>query len=779
MGSGDSKLQFRSRINNLVKNKVTATDHEFWSVLFTAPLSLHDIFSLISPNDVRDIRTHQPGNLGIIIFKAIEQLYLFSQPENFGAEYTSARNSLRLLTRILPFVFEHNDDGFIDKLFFQNRLPLSPTKSPVQQKQVEKKEEKKEQPKDEESKSKKEEEKEEKKEEEKKEEKKEEIKKEGNKQEEKKNPNEELKKQPIIQDILITHIGEKTLTKPLAQVLIDTLMEVSFIPGFCIPPHQLNLNEEEIKKLKQGYPDSIEPQLLWDGGLCVPFGSRSPTSDQILNRTDVLRCFLAAFSSTLYIKVNECNQVENRFLTIATSNSTPHNITFLLSLLNTILTYDPTGSLPYSSVLASDPHENLVDVALHVLCTLLHYKFGNEEKTVETEGKKEVIRQTKNVFISTIAGMKKDEDFKFIFKGFSLLLNNRLYALNTYLPSSQKMIECHEELLVVLWKLLDENKDFRLYISKYEDVTQIVIPLLHFIYTSRQDQAKFPLIQMASFILLLLSSQREFGIALNTPFDQKVPSLELPIFSGNYAELLIIVLHKVIVTDKGICRPLFDCLLTIICNISPYTKSLSMVASVKLLGLFEAFSSKKFLYAGPKNHQYVYLLLEIFNNLIQYQYEGNTHLVYAIIRRKKVFWELTKTPDLNEIKQIIENRRKKEGDKKKTPPFEPTEEWLNEWKQKLPLQTCLTLIKVLVPEVERLCVGSMATEEDVLAYLKKTTLVGLLPVPHTIVIRTFQSNAQIDAFLTTYIYGLIYLRNLNPPMFDAKTIKLFTVNIID
>lgn len=74
---------------------------------------------------------------------------------------------------------------------------------------------------------------------------------------------------------------------------------------------------------------------------------------------------------------------------------------------------------------------------------------------------------------------------------------------------------------------------------------------------------------------------------------------------------------------------------------------------------------------------------------------------------------------------------------------------------------------------------SAATEEDVLAYLKKTTLVGLLPVPHTIIIRTFQSNEQIEAFLTTYLWGLIYLKNLNPPMFDSKTINLFTVNVVD
>jgi hypothetical protein len=34
---------------------------------------------------------------------------------------------------------------------------------------------------------------------------------------------------------------------------------------------------------------------------------------------------------------------------------------------------------------------------------------------------------------------------------------------------------------------------------------------------------------------------------------------------------------------------------------------------------------------------YVALLLETFNNIIQYQYEGNVNLTYAIIRRKEVF----------------------------------------------------------------------------------------------------------------------------------------------
>ena len=47
------------------------------------------------------------------------------------------------------------------------------------------------------------------------------------------------------------------------------------------------------------------------------------------------------------------------------------------------------------------------------------------------------------------------------------------------------------------------------------------------------------------------------------------------------------VFHKIIVSAHQRLQPLYDCLLTIIVNISPYLKSLSMVASNKLLHLIE------------------------------------------------------------------------------------------------------------------------------------------------------------------------------------------------
>lgn len=42
------------------------------------------------------------------------------------------------------------------------------------------------------------------------------------------------------------------------------------------------------------------------------------------------------------------------------------------------------------------------------------------------------------------------------------------------------------------------------------------------------------------------------------------------------------------------------------------------------------------LYASEANQTYVSLLLEMFSNIIQYQYVGNAHLVYAIVRRQEV-----------------------------------------------------------------------------------------------------------------------------------------------
>ncbi|GCB75365.1 hypothetical protein scyTo_0020356, partial [Scyliorhinus torazame] len=166
------------------------------------------------------------------------------------------------------------------------------------------------------------------------------------------------------------------------------------------------------------------------------------------------------------------------------------------------------------------------------------------------------------------------------------------------------------------------------------------------------------LMHIGVFILLLLSGERNFGVRLNKPYSVRVP-MDIPVFTGTHADLLIIVFHKIITSGHQRLQPLFDCLLTIVVNVSPYLKSLSMVAANKLLHLLEAFSTTWFLFTASQNHHLVFFLLEVFNNIIQYQFDGNSNLVYAIIRKRNVFHQLANLPtDPAAIQKALQKKKK-------------------------------------------------------------------------------------------------------------------------
>jgi hypothetical protein len=148
----------------------------------------------------------------------------------------------------------------------------------------------------------------------------------------------------------------------------------------------------------------------------------------------------------------------------------------------------------------------------------------------------------------------------------------------------------------------------------------------------------------------------------------------------------------------------YNCFLTIICNISPYCKKLNMVSSVRLLRLFKLFAQPRYLFDNEANHHLVFFLLETFDNIIQYQYEGNQQVVYAMIQNKNVFYQLNDL-QLPPIRASSEGKKpaKKEGEEAPEPEkaeFVPTVEWLSAWKKKLPLNTSLRLLQYLIPQLE-------------------------------------------------------------------------------
>ncbi len=90
-----------------------------------------------------------------------------------------------------------------------------------------------------------------------------------------------------------------------------------------------------------------------------------------------------------------------------------------------------------------------------------------------------------------------------------------------------------------------------------------------------------------------------------------------------------------------------------------------MVASTKLLHLIEAFSTHSFLFANDSNYYLVFFLLEILNNIIQYQFDGNSNLIYTIIRKRYVFFNLLNLQsDQKIIDEVLEKKSKKNEEQK-------------------------------------------------------------------------------------------------------------------
>uniref|UniRef100_A0A8C2CXY9 HID1 domain containing n=1 Tax=Cyprinus carpio TaxID=7962 RepID=A0A8C2CXY9_CYPCA len=773
MGNTDSKLNFRKAVIQLTTKTqpVEATDDAFWDQFWAdTATTVQDVFALLPAAEIRAVREESPSNLATLCYKAVEKLV---QGAESGCptekEKQIVLNCTRMLSRTLPYIFEDQDW----RGFFWSTVPGAGR-------------------------------------------------------------------------------DEDEGARPLAESLLLAVADLLFCPDFTVQSH------------KKGRPDSIEDmqsldscEYIWEAG--VGF-AQSPPLNYIhdINRTELLRLLLTCFSEAMYLLPTSDNCILNPWVTFFCSTENRHALPLFTSLLNVVCAYDPVGyGIPYNHLLFSDYREQLVEQAVQILIVTLEHEGGQPYRPPSPSSMEDQDSVgPNNLFVNYLSRIHREEDYDFVLKGLARLLTNPL--TQTYLPNSTKKIQFHQELLVLFWKLCDFNKKFLFFVLKSSDVLDILVPILYYLNDARADQSRVGLMHIGVFILLLLSGERNFGVRLNKPYSLHV-TMDIPVFTGTHADLLIVVFHKIITSGHQRLQPLYDCLLTIVVNVSPYLKSLSMVAANKLLHLLEAFSTNWFLFSAPQNHHLVFFLLEAFNNIIQYQFDGNCNLVYAIIRKRNVFHQLANLPsDPTTIQKALQRKRKspdaisrtssqetvsmegsrpavpaepgtlkaslvampgidklteksqvsEDGTMVTVPPTESPQtpehsamagtsdtesisgrdsevrgagtqshsQLVLSWKSKLPLQTIMRLLQVLVPQVEKICIDKGLTDEsEILKFLQHGTLVGLLPVPHPILIRKYQANAGTGMWFRTYMWGVIYLRNVDPPIWYDTDVHLFEI----
>lgn len=154
MGASDSKLVFKKGIFRLSEDKIIPADDPYWaSVCISAssnahlhlltwvlqfwelPESTEDIFSLFSPNDIRRTRDTALENLETLILAITSRLFILRHHPSFPdvefAPEKDALNCIRILTRILPYIYEAEQlQAWEDKFFWgvrRKRTRYDPT----------------------------------------------------------------------------------------------------------------------------------------------------------------------------------------------------------------------------------------------------------------------------------------------------------------------------------------------------------------------------------------------------------------------------------------------------------------------------------------------------------------------------------------------------------------------------------------------------------------------------------------------------------------------------
>ncbi|KAI1468434.1 high-temperature-induced dauer-formation protein-domain-containing protein [Daldinia caldariorum] len=588
MGASDSKLVFKKGIFRLSEERHIPADDPYWTSFWELPESSEDIFSLFAPADIRRTRDRAIENLETLILAVTSRLFILrhhpSFPDPEFAPERDALNCIRILTRVLPYLYEVDHlQGWEDKFFWGTRRKRTRRATIANEVIFDEA------------------------------------------QEEAKPPSDEFED-----------------AKPLAEELIDTLIDLLFFSDLTVP--------------KQPHGKPKVTYAIWQSG--VGCNTAVPTTKEYeSNRCEILRLLLTLAGQSMYISPNILPTRGAKSLTyICTCPDKQIVLSVLCSLLNTTLKYNPASwRVPYNTLMFKDPKEILIAYTLQFLLVILLYPIP-EPITGSAP---------KNYYRHFLGRLHRPQDFQFIVDGMTRILNQPIQANISYIPGAQTATRFSPEIIMLFWEITQCNKRFRSFMIDTQRAHDFVILLLFYATEYKADASKQGVVRMCAFLLQTLSVEKNFGVNLNKNFEgqETLPVvIRIPGFKGTYADYLIQSIYNLITRSQGKLSAIYPALLAVINNISAYLEGINGTTGSKLLQLFSSMSSPSFLLANDSNHNLLASLLESINALIEHQYKKNPHFIYLILKNRKRF-EALRSFTLENGQEELErrNRRRKEA----------------------------------------------------------------------------------------------------------------------
>ncbi|KAF5370556.1 hypothetical protein D9758_001832 [Tetrapyrgos nigripes] len=634
------KLAFRREPGGLQKlasaRNIPETD-SYWNQYVVLFDSASEVFSLITPNDIRRALLDAPENVATLIRVICSRLFnlisdhTFPTPTSasvsaFATSFikagTSERNTtkevlncLRVLQRVLPVVFDVEGESSvfelevlwkkaeIDDLEEGEGTASATPQFVLEDDEDEDDEEKEQQP---------------------------------------ASPKPRQKKH-------LPSLGEK---------LFNAIIDLMFCCGFTLPT-KIQKDHHKIN------------YVIWEKGIGSTMDP-GPIHQYDANKTEVLRLLLVLLSRQIYIPASALFAKPSLY-TLHLVQKLPRRdvLTVLCSLLNTAMNSSSgphsssigamAGKLPYNHLVfkGEDPQVNLAATCFEVLVVLLDFQSSSARDVLTGEGELQSSSPTArtNAFRYFLMKLHRTQDFAFILNGVLGIMEQQIMITNNILPGARKSIPYVAENIIFFWKMIELNKKFRSYLLESDKSMELVAYLLCYNLEIKDKPQQHGVCRALSYIIQTLSAEPAFGLKLTGPVKAQLPAKWHT--TGTMADFLINAIYSVVATTSGALTLLYPALIIALSNVAPYFKNLSVTSSTRLVQLLTSFSNPLFLLSDEGHPRLLYFMLEVMNSVIFYHLSDNPNLIYGILSSNKLFEQLgtfTLSRGLREIRRAQQGK---------------------------------------------------------------------------------------------------------------------------
>ncbi|CAE7737426.1 Hid1 [Symbiodinium pilosum] len=517
--------------------------------------------------------------------------------------------------------------------------------------------------------------------------------------------------------------------------------------------------------------NGVVPALIWQEGVGPEGSSQPKNSDMQANRVVGLQLLLALLAagapsavdiqdtkgddgSTVDARLSRLLIPDARPLAYLCdpSRTVPFRAELFYSLMSVALGYDPHGfGLPYGGYFAGAKQEAFAHLCIQALGLLLQdvrdaalckgdmsilpsvavrrpqELLISQRSIPEEEG-----ASAQNVFRDMLAAIGSQGEVEFIVEGIVTLLGTVGKGKGSYLPSSMRLPPFLPELLVIVLHLTACPKFVAGACVEGEIISVIEGVLLAANQAPEHvDEHALSLVEAA--ILLNLTSYREVCVELDEDFDGSLPE-SMPDFEGTAADFVALAALAQANENLAKCKVskvhenIVQMSLFTLANVSTFADGLCIETTSRLFSLFERcvkslqLSRERLGFAS-----HLPILLEAFDNVLQYRYGSNANLAYGLMTRQAIFRDL-----VSMVPQIQCNiDLEKDGNSGKD-----TQRWQQH--VEVHLHPIATLLDATVPMLEAEVEKQEISNSDEAKELLPRCVLGLMPPPHAFQMRHLQ-----------------------------------------